>query len=113
MTDTDAYDRIYGPFTPGSPARALRHENAKLGLRTCWRCLTAYRPYRAPGAKSATRNSGRGTYYCSWECYRLDQMERSPTRRGPRHRPPPPTRAAIIAEMHRAHDALRATVTGL
>lgn len=115
-TDQSALD-AYGPFQPGSAARALRHDNAQRGLRTCWRCLTGYRqhlvrPSEAPGTGGRTRDLGRGAYYCSWECYRLDLAERSPTRRGPGHRPwrKPPTNAEIVAEMHEAYDALRATL---
>lgn len=105
MLTEDTYYRIYGPFVPGSPARALRHENAKRGLRTCWRCLTGYRPHARPGASRALTR-GRGAYYCSWECYRLDQIERSPTRRGPRHKAPPSTPEDILAEMRNAHRRL-------
>jgi hypothetical protein len=70
---TDIHLRlIYGPFVPGSAARDLKHDNEKLGMRTCWQCLKAYR------SKSRVSNGrrltvGRGNFYCSRGCYVEDR----------------------------------------
>ena len=58
----------YGPFVPGSAARALRAENADRGLRTCWQCLNGYRPHT--GSSRWPGSLGRGRWFCSWACYR-------------------------------------------
>jgi hypothetical protein len=61
---------IYGPFTPGSNARALRTENAQRGYRTCWNCLGAFRPHRFVGTDGRLHRLGRGRWYCSAACAR-------------------------------------------
>lgn len=72
--------RIYGPFIPGSNARAIREDNWKRGFRTCWYCLE---PYSAHSIVSNGKRQriGRGHYFCSWACYRADHC--TPTRQRP------------------------------
>lgn len=77
------YDRMlrdaYGPFTPGSIARAIRTDNDNLGLRTCWLCLGGF----APGAGAPNACDGCGSraarlrsLYCSIECYKAAKRSR-------------------------------------
>lgn len=54
----DAMTLAYGPFQPGSVARAIRHDNAARGYRTCWHCLEAFRS-QLPAR-----------WYCSQACAR-------------------------------------------
>jgi len=63
----------YGPFTPGSDARAIRHENARHGLRTCWHCLAAFAPRVELDADGRRHRLGRGRFYCSGTCSRADR----------------------------------------
>lgn len=53
----------YGPFVPDSEARAIRHENARRGFKTCWNCLAAFRPTWVWGAtaRCTTWDAGAGT----------------------------------------------------
>ena len=69
-THADPLWVAYGPFQPGTVARAIRHENWALGLRTCWYCLTAYRPETFVADDGRRRRPGRGRWYCSRECSR-------------------------------------------
>lgn len=74
---TDYAERIdsamrsaYGPFTPDSEARTIRHENARLGFKTCWHCLEAFRPKRVHSNDGKLHQLGRGRWYCSKRCAR-------------------------------------------
>ena len=71
----------YGPFTPDSEARTIRHENARVGLKTCWHCLNAYRPDWVRGADGKLHHLGRGRWYCSKRCARAARRTED------RHRP--------------------------
>lgn len=68
----ERYDEMlaqaYGPFTPGSLARAVRADNALLGLRTCWFCLAAFAPRRVVDETGRVRRLGRGRFFCSSQC---------------------------------------------
>lgn len=66
----------YGPFTPGSEARAIRSENAKLGFRTCWHCLERFRPERRIGGDGRLHRPGRGRWFCSRRCALADRAAR-------------------------------------
>jgi hypothetical protein len=68
--------RIYGPFVPGSLARTIRTENEKLGLRTCWNCIRAYKSLTVV-ADGTRQRIGRGHFYCSRRCYAADHERRS------------------------------------
>jgi hypothetical protein len=63
----------YGLFVPGSDARAIRHENARHGLRTCWHCLAAFAPRVELDADGRRHRFGRGRWYCSRACSRADR----------------------------------------
>jgi hypothetical protein len=58
----------YGPFWPGSVARAIRIDNARRGYRTCWHCLDAFGPQRITRADGTLHRPGRGRWYCSRSC---------------------------------------------
>ena len=64
----------YGPFVPGSVARAIRAEHQKLGLLTCWRCI---RSYEARDPQSEPRERW---HFCSEECFLLSRPKK-PRRR--------------------------------
>lgn len=78
----ERYDEMmtdaYGPFTPDSDARAIRHENARQGLRTCWNpaCLAAFAPRIELDADGRRHRLGRGHWYCSRTCARADRRAR-------------------------------------
>ena len=71
--------QVHGIFAPGSIARAIRTENALLGLKTCGytNCMRAYRPQRIwlPGGKLF--RPGRGRFYCSRECMVAEREHRA------------------------------------
>ncbi len=69
----DALELAYGPFVPGSAARAIRVENAKHGYRTCWRCLEPFAPRRERRADGSLTRLGRGRWYCSRACADADR----------------------------------------
>lgn len=72
-THTDEQmEAAYGPFVPGSNARAIRHEHARLGYRTCWFCLGPFRPTRLR-VDGHLRRPGRGRWYCSRSCALADR----------------------------------------
>lgn len=72
---TDALTLAYGPFTPGSPARAIRDEHAERGQRTCWHCLSAFSPRRVANEDGQLRRLGRGRWYCSTECAQAERAD--------------------------------------
>ncbi len=81
---TDYAERIdqamqdaYGPFQPGTVARAIRWDNWQRGLKTCWnpRCLAAFRPERVIGDDGKVHRFGRGRWYCSARCAQADRRE--------------------------------------
>jgi hypothetical protein len=69
------YDRMlraaYGPFPPGSVARAQRDENSRKGLATCHCCLQAFNP-----------NDTVKIWYCSLDCARGDDRRYARTHPG-------------------------------
>lgn len=69
----DQMRAAYGPFVPGSNARAIRHDHARDGFRTCWHCLAPYRPTRAVRADGHLSRRGRGRWYCSRACATADR----------------------------------------
>ena len=69
----DQMRAAYGPFVPGSDARAIRHDHARDGFRTCWHCLAPYRPTRALRADGRLSRPGRGRWYCSRACATADR----------------------------------------
>jgi len=87
----------YGPFVPGSAARALRADNAARGLRTCWQCLDGYRPHT--GSSRWPGSLGRGKRFCSVPGY-LEWVRAHPAwGYGP-------ASAAVVAESRAAHRRL-------
>jgi hypothetical protein len=92
----------YGPFVPGSPARALREEHAAHGLHTCWQCLDGYRPHKG----SRPGSLGRGRWFCSWACYRAWLAAHPGAVRHPSRARPTPTPAEILAECREMHRRL-------
>ncbi len=69
----DQMEAAYGPFQPGSVARAIRHDNARHGFRTCWFCLDPFRPSRVVVVDGRLRRRGRGRWYCSRSCATADR----------------------------------------
>lgn len=90
----------YGPFVPGSAARAVRYENTRCGLRTCWQCLGGYRRREVPDGP--VHYPGRGRYFCSVPC-RVAWGAEHPLWRSPSRPPtPPPTLDEVASECRRA-----------
>jgi len=75
----DALEQAYGPFVPGSVARARRIENARHGYRTCWRCLEPFAPRRERRADGSLSRLGRGRWFCSRACADADRRARPAT----------------------------------
>ncbi len=71
-----AMQQAYGPFQPGTVARAIRLENWQNGDSTCWHCLRAFRPHVEIDAAGRRHRRGRGRWYCSRECARADSRPR-------------------------------------
>jgi hypothetical protein len=71
-----ALEQAYGPFVPGSTARARRVENAKRGLRTCWFCIEPFEPHIEVTPNGKVRKLGRGRWYCSRQCADTDRARR-------------------------------------
>lgn len=72
----DALTLAYGPFQPGTVARAIRHEHAALGLRTCWHCIRPFKPRRYVDDDGRLHRVGRGRMYCSTGCARAARRNR-------------------------------------
>lgn len=90
----DQLAAAYGPFTPGSPARAIRAENWARGLRTCWQCLGGYRSRYERDEHGRERHLGSGRAFCSWSHY-CDWVREHPW---PRPKSEPPSPAEIVAD---------------
>lgn len=58
IAQQDVMFLAYGPFQPGTLARAIRHDNAARGYRTCSLCFEAFRSHRP------------ARQYCSQACAR-------------------------------------------
>jgi hypothetical protein len=69
----DQMEAAYGPFQPGTVARAIRNDHARAGFRTCWFCLGPFRPTREIGPDGRLRRPGRGRWYCSRSCALADR----------------------------------------
>lgn len=71
----DTLTLAYGPFQPGTVARAIRDDHAALGYRTCWHCLGPFRPQRFVSSDGRLHRPGRGRWYCSRDCARADRAD--------------------------------------